>query len=297
MAPAKFDDLCKPAKDVLTDDYQEKGYAFKAKAKTSFEGLGNLIGDADGKSGGVLTTAIDLNLAAAGGGATPAKLTWKFPKPLGYAGIAFDKLEMDKAGKMKLEASVDKGLHGVGDLKVECKSGLDNLGSLLVGCTYTGVANALIKAECKAMDPSDYTAEAAYAVGGGASVSCKSTKASVLDVGARYASGPITASATSAAAFSAFTFHGFYKVSDDIKLAATYNFGGKTTGAFAAGLGYTAAPGTFVKGKLTGVNGADLAVSTSVKRELAKGASVTCGAKMPIDGNKAWTFGVAFNIE
>jgi len=298
MAPPKFDDLCKPAKDVLTDDYQESGYNFKAKAKTNFEGLGNFMGDADGKSGGTLTTAIDFDASKTSGGATPAKLTWKFPKPLGLAGIAFDKLEMDKAGKMKLEASIDKGLHGVNDVKIECKSGLESLGDLIVGTTYTGVAEALVKAEFNAMNPANYTAELAYDVGGGASVGLKSTPASTVDVGARYASGPMAFSATSKEKFGAFTFHGFYKVSDDFKFAATYNFGGaKGNGAFAAGLGYTAAPGTFVKAKLTGVNGADLAVSTSVKTELAKGATVTAGAKMPVDGNKAWTYGVAFNIE
>jgi len=82
-------------------------------------------------------------------------------------------------------------------------------------------------------------------------------------------------------------------VSDELKVAATYYL----KGAFAAGLGYTAAPGTSIKAKLTGVNGADLAVSTSVKRELAKGVTVTAGAKMPLDGAKAWTSGVAFSIE
>lgn len=297
MAPIKFDDLCKPAKDVLTDDYQESGYNFKAKAKTNFEGLGNFMGDSDGKSGGTLTTAIDFDAAKSKGDATPAKLTWKLPKPLGLAGIAFDKLEMDKGGKMKLEAAIDKGLHGVNDVKLECKSGLDGLGSLQVGVTYTGVAEALVKAEISAMNPANYAAELGYNIGGGACVSLKSTPGSVADVGARYASGPLMCSATSKAAFSAFSFHGFYKVSDDLKLAATYGFGGKDNGAFSAGLGYTAAPGTFVKGKLTGVNGADLAVSTSVKKELAKGFTVTTGAKMPIDGNKPWTYGVAFNIE
>jgi len=277
----------------LTDDYQEKGYAFKAKAKTNFEGASAFIGESDGKSGATITTAIDLDMAAAKGGCTPAKLTWKFPKPLGIAGIAFDKLEMDKAGKTKLEASVDKGLHGVADFKLECKSGLDSLNSLMLGGTYAGIKDALLKAEFKALNPAEYTAEAAYAVGGGATLSLKSTPKSAIDVSARYSSGPFTGSATSKLSFTAFTLHGFYKVSDDLKMAATY----ETSGAFSDGLGYTAFPGTFVKGKLSGVNGADLAVSASFKRELAKGATMTVGAKVPLDGTKQWTSGVAFSIE
>merc|ERR1719215_1176838 len=151
--------------------------------------------------------------------------------------------------------------------------------------------DALLKAEFKASNPAEYTAEASYAVGGVASLSLKSTPKSAIDVGARYSSGPFTGSATSKDSFKAFTLHGFYKVCDDLKIAATY----ETSGAFSAGLGYTAVPGTFIKGKLSGVKGADLAVSASFKRELAKGATMTVGAKVPLDGTKAWTRGVSFS--
>jgi len=296
MAPAKFDDLCKPAKDLLTDDFQEKGYVFKSKAKTNFEGVGSLLGSADGKSGAVLTTQVDLDFKAKEM-ATPAKITWKLPQPLGIKGIAFDKLEMDKAGKMKLEASCDCNVHHISGLKFEARSDLASADNIVVGATYTGIKDALIKAEFKATNPADYTAEAGYAVGGGASLSVKSSKASVADVGAQYVNGPFTCSATSKQSFQAFTFHGLYKANDDLKVAATYDFGGKTNGAFAAGLGYNAAPGTSVKAKVTGVNGADLAVSAGVKKELAKGATVTAGAKFPFDSAKGWTYGVQFNIE
>jgi len=203
---------------------------------------------------------------------------------------------MDKAGKMKLEASVDKGLHGVADLKLECKSDLASTNNIVVGGTYTGIQNALIKAEFKATDPADYTAEAGYAVGGGATVSVKSTKASVVDVGAQYVNGPFTCSATAKQSFQAFTFHGLFKANADLKLAATYDFGGKTNGAFAAGLGYNACPGTSVKAKVTGVNAPE-ALSAGVKHELAKGATVTAGAKVPFDTAKGWTYGIQFNIE
>merc|ERR1719469_1854129 len=108
MAPVKFDDLAKATNEVLNDDYQLNGHQFQAKQKTSFEGA-------------VVTTAVDLFAKDC---ATPAKLTWKFPKPFGLAGVSIDKLEMDKAGKFKFEAAFDQAAHTVPDLKLEFKSDL-----------------------------------------------------------------------------------------------------------------------------------------------------------------------------
>lgn len=300
MAPAKFDDLAKTAKDVLSEDYAVKDVTFKAKSKTSLEGWSDVctaIGmtNEEKKQGAILTKQIDFNFG--GKCATPAKLTWKFPKPLGLAGLAFDKLEMDKAGKMKLEASMDKNMHGVADFKLDCKSDLKSMDSMTVGATYTGVANTLCKAEFKATNPADYSAEVSYAVGGGATLGVKSTASSKADVGVQYVQGPIFCAVAATGMFSAFNFHGHYKACDELKLACNYNYGGKANGQFATGLAYNMAPGTDVKGKITGTNGADLAVSTSVKQKLAKGVVVTAGASMPIADNKAFTWGMTFNIE
>jgi len=300
MGPAKYDDLSKAAKDVLSEDYAVKDINFKTKSKTNFEGWSDVctaIGmtNEGKKQGAVLTTAIDLGFGAKC--ATPAKLTWKFPKPLGLDGLAFDKVELDKAGKMKLEASIDSSLHKVSNLKIECKSDLKSTDSLVVGATFTGVANALCKAEIKAMNPSDYSAEASYAVGGGATVGVKSTPASVADVGIQYASGPLFCSVYGTGMFSAFNVHSYYKAAEDLKLAANYNYGGKTNGQFAAGFAYNLAPGLGLKGKVAGSSGADLAFSTSVKKELSKGVTVTAGGNIPLEPSKAWTWGMAFSIE
>lgn len=300
MAPAKFDDFSKTAKDVLAEDYATKGVGVKSKHATKFEGLTDIMGGGDGKSGATITTAIDLNLGAKC--ATPAKLTWKFPKPLGVAGLCFDKLEMDKAGALKLEASVDKALHGLADFKIECKSDLKSADGVSVGATYTGIANALCKAEIKPTDPANYTAEASYAVGGGATVGVRSSKTSVADVGVQYAHGPMFFSASTKDTFSAFTFHNYYKASGDLKLASTYNSGGKANGEFAAGLAYALAPGMNLKGKLTGMcdlsamQPKGLAVSASIKRELSKGVTVHAGANYSLD-NKPFTWGMQINIE
>merc|ERR1712083_661975 len=88
--------------------------------------------------GAVVTTAVDLFGKDC---ATPAKLTWKFPKPFGLSGICVDKLEMDKGGKFKFEAVVDKDMHSVKDLKLEIKSDLVDLTKATGGFTFTGIAD------------------------------------------------------------------------------------------------------------------------------------------------------------
>lgn len=300
MAPAKFDDLWKTVKDVLTEDYQVKGLNLKSKQKTSFEGCGDVLPflSAEGakKEGGTLTTTIDIDVAAKS--ATPAKLTWKLPKPVGLAGIAFDKLEVDKDGKMALEAAMDKGLHGVSDFKLGCKSDLKSLETVKLNGTYTGVADAFVQAEFTAMNPmGSYAVQACYAMQG-ATVGVKSTEKSPIDVGASYVHGPMFCSLYAKENFSAFNFHGYYKASDDLKLAAEYSMGGtKDNGKFSAGLAYKVNEVMSVKSKLTGQNGADLAVSASVKRELAKGVNVIAGSSFPVDPAKGWSCGMQFLIE
>merc|ERR1712194_853813 len=88
--PVKFDDLSKVASSVLNDDYQTSGHVFKGKHLTSYKGA-------------VLSTQVDF--FGDKGVATPAKLAWKLPSPFGLKGVTVDKLEMDKGGKFKLEAS------------------------------------------------------------------------------------------------------------------------------------------------------------------------------------------------
>merc|ERR1740130_2644309 len=92
--------------------------------------------------------------------------------------LAFDKLEFDGKGGMKLEASADKKLHGVADFKLECKSDLKTTDGISVGATYTGIANALIKAEGSVA--STYSAEVSYPVGHGATVAVKTSQADMI---------------------------------------------------------------------------------------------------------------------
>merc|ERR1719232_464269 len=95
MGPVKFDDLSKPAKDILEDDHQTSGFQFKAKQKTNWDGA-------------VVTSTVDLFPPPAKGDAggssvkTPAKLSWKFPKPFGIDAFSVDKLEVSSMGSLSL---------------------------------------------------------------------------------------------------------------------------------------------------------------------------------------------------
>merc|ERR1712187_832461 len=122
--------------------------------------------------------------------ATPAKLAWKVPAPLGITHFSVDKLEMDKGGKFKLEASTGKLYPG---LKVECRSDLADVNKIMVGHTYTGLKNAQLKLEHKLTKPQDFTGEVTYSAGI-ATCGMKFTSAvlagGIPDFGVRLLSGP-----------------------------------------------------------------------------------------------------------
>ncbi|CAE8585120.1 unnamed protein product, partial [Polarella glacialis] len=65
-----------------------------------------------GTTRAVLTSQVDF-FPAKESCQTPARLTWKLPAPLGFSAVCVDKLEMDKAGKFKLEASTDKAVENL----------------------------------------------------------------------------------------------------------------------------------------------------------------------------------------
>jgi hypothetical protein len=308
--PPKFGDLSKSAADHLSDDFtgpDANVSSFKSKLKTNFEGLQSFRGEA-GKDGATLTSAVNFDWG--GKVATPAKLTWKFPKPLGIAGIAFDKLEMDKSGKQKLEAALDMdALAKVSGLNCNINTDLNfgNLGGTSFAATYKGISNAQIKCEVNAdklvkaafTEAGAYSAEATYSAGGGATVGVKHSPASTLDVGVQYVTGPATFSALVQENFSAKTFHCFYKLNNDMNLGAVYNLGGKKNdGQWGAGLRWNVCDGTVFKGKVTGKAGSNMILSTAIKQTLAKGVTMTAGTNVPLDSpDKAMTWGLAFSVE
>eukprot|EP00418_Pyrodinium_bahamense_P013195 CAMPEP_0179125858 /NCGR_PEP_ID=MMETSP0796-20121207/59550_1 /TAXON_ID=73915 /ORGANISM="Pyrodinium bahamense, Strain pbaha01" /LENGTH=278 /DNA_ID=CAMNT_0020824589 /DNA_START=56 /DNA_END=892 /DNA_ORIENTATION=+ len=278
MAPVKFDDLPKAATEVLNDDYQTAGYQMKAKQKTSWDSA-------------TATTTVDL--WGKDPVQTPAKLSWKFPKPLGIAGLCVDKLEMDKAGKFKLEASADKALHSVADLKLEVKSDLESMSKAAAGFTFTGLKDTQVKFETKPLAAQEFTLEVTRAFPSATlGLKCGLANMTKPDVGARFQSGPLTCALLAREKLSVFSAFACLKARDDLKLACCYEHGGKKSGSFGLGLAYSVAKGTLLKAKVA----QDRSVSVGLKQEVSKGFTVLTGLKYETLSGKN-TFGVQLSIE
>jgi hypothetical protein len=256
--PVKFDDLSKVATEVINDDYQTSGYVLKAKQMTSYGGT-------------VLSTQVDLFPSKdAKAVATPSKLTWKWPTPFGVKQAFIDKLEVDKGGKFKLEASSSEVHPG---LKLECKSDLADLSKVMTGLTYTGLKNAQVKFECKALKPQDFTGEATYTkdiATFGVKLNSKVLNGGVPDFGVRVLSGPFFCSLIAKDTFKAFNASAFYKPCAAFKCAATYTHGGGDNGKFTVGVNY--------KGMAKVKINQDQTVSCSVKHSVSKGFTLIGGS-------------------
>eukprot|EP00933_Yihiella_yeosuensis_P035379 TRINITY_DN288_c0_g2_i1.p1 TRINITY_DN288_c0_g2~~TRINITY_DN288_c0_g2_i1.p1 ORF type:complete len:276 (+),score=86.03 TRINITY_DN288_c0_g2_i1:76-903(+) len=275
MAPVKFDDIPKTSNEVLNDDYFPAGYQLKAKQKTSFNGA-------------VFSSQVDLFPKGGDKIVTPSKLTWKFPTPLGCTAFCIDKLEVDKSGGLKLEASSDKAYP---KLKLECKSDLADINKIVGGLTYTGLADTQLKLETKPTNPQDFTCEVTRAQGP-ATLGLKYAASTGPDVGVRFTQGPFFASVLAKGAGSSFVANGFYKASDNLKCACTYTALGKQNGNFAVGVAYDVKKGTTIKAKVQ----QDQSVTVNVKHALAKGFTVVGGGKYDT-AKGSFGYGVQLSVE
>lgn len=219
--PVKFDDVPKVANDLIKDDFLTPNQiTLKAKQKTSYGGC-------------VLSTQVDLFQDDKA--KTPAKLTWKWPTPFGIKQAFIDKLEVDKSGKFKLEASSSEVHPG---LKLELKSDLQDHKKITTGFTYTGLQNAQVKFETKPANPKDFTGEFMYTKGistFGFKLNQSILKGGAPDFGIRTHSGNLFASLLAKDAFKTYNAAIFYKA-EGFKCAATYQHGGKGSGDYALGI-------------------------------------------------------------
>jgi len=274
--PAKFDDISKKATALLNDDYQVSGYQLKTKQKTNFDGA-------------VMSSQVDL-WSPKDSITTPAKLTWKLPKPLGFSAISIDKLEMDKTGALKLEALSENLYPG---LKVNCKSDLKDINKITSGFTYTGLKDTQFIFDTKAMKPGEFTGEITRTQGAvtfGAKLTPKTlTKP---DLGLNFASGPFFGAVMAKEGLSAFTGACYCKATQDLQCAASYTMGGKSDGNISLGLEYEIQKGLSLKAKVQ----QDKSVSMSVKHVVSKGFTVLAGAKYETASGKS-TYGVQLSIE
>eukprot|EP00927_Polykrikos_kofoidii_P076688 TRINITY_DN7373_c0_g1_i1.p1 TRINITY_DN7373_c0_g1~~TRINITY_DN7373_c0_g1_i1.p1 ORF type:complete len:300 (-),score=52.48 TRINITY_DN7373_c0_g1_i1:116-952(-) len=278
MAPVKFDDLPKPASSVLGDDFQVSGFQFKSKQKTSYQKT-------------EVTAVVDILHPSEEKTKTPAKLTWKIPCPFGISFFNVDKLETDKTGNVKLEASSDKVYAG---LKIDVKSDLMNPRNDTVGCIYTGIENTRVQVDTKAKDPKDFSVDLTRTVGDAVTVGIKCNRSNLTkpDVGMRFVPGHgFFASLLAKEKISVFTAHFHYNLNSDVQIAGTCQLGGKGAGSFSAGATYVPFVGTTLKAKIQH----DKTMSLSAKYVLAKGFTLLSGAKLDSKGKH--TCGFQLSVE
>jgi hypothetical protein len=286
--PVKFGDIPKLANEVLNDDYQLKGYQLAAKQKTTWDGA-------------VASTTVDILPGAKD--ATPAKLSWKFPKPFGVAGVSVDKLDFTKEGKYALEVTATKDSHKVNGLTIKATSDLATKDKATIGCTYTGIKDCQIILDTKATKPKDFTLEVTQAIKS-MTVGVKMTQATLAapDLGIRFTYAGIFGAVTCSLKNQTYSAFSMYKVSDAIKAAGTctYSTGPKAKAPFTmgAGLVYDVRPGMKLKAKVEKAE--TPVVSVGLKYEISKGLTALFGGKFTFGKGVAptdQTFGVKISVE
>lgn len=278
--PVKFDDLTKPGTKVLNDDYQVRGFQFKTKNKTGWDGA-------------TVTTAVDLFDK---GGATGAKITWKLPSPMGIKGISIDKLEMDKTGATKAEAVLDKSFHRVPDLKLELKSALSDPNGLSSGMTFAGIKDTLVKAEFKPLAVGKVKESVVLEVtkdfsgGTSAGLRLKGCSPPQPELAVCGAGGPCFMALTASNMFKSFGVFYLHKLKD-LTIVTAFQRGTKKDDGFSAAVAYQVRPDTSVKAKLQ----QDMSVSASINHEVCKGFTVLGGGRF--SGKESFSFGMQVSVE
>lgn len=262
MAPVKFDDLPKIAEEVLGDEGQVNSHSLKAKQKTHWKT----------SVGRVELVTQQLDFFGKERGTMPAKFVWKPLAPAGFGHYGVSKLEIDRGGKLKVEAS--SGSHSTG-LKVDCKSTWSKACKLSVDHTFTGFKDTFLKLDLKLAKSPNLTGEATYSAGI-ATFGMKFNSAVLLgsappDLGARLFLGPFCCSLLAKERLGAFSAHGFYAATPDIRCAATYQHGGKAAGSFALAVSY--------QGLYKVRVAQDRSIYFSAKHSLAKGCTVLGGLR------------------
>merc|ERR1711988_1034421 len=105
-------------------------------------------------------------------------------------------------------------------------------------------------------------------------------KMRIPDVGVNFTHNKLFVAMISKDNLSAFNIFGFWKLSNDVKFACSYNHGGKTTGNFSLGLAYSALKDTTLKAKVT-----------------TQGQCISCGAKHVLAKGFTLTSGLSYNVE
>lgn len=277
MAPLKFEDFSKKIKDIFGNDFAYK-QEFKAKQKIN-------------SIGAVVTTTVELNPKKGDSVCTPAKVSLKWPKPMGLGVLNIDKFEYSPKGDFKLEAALDKSVLKVDGLELEVKSDLKDEQKVSAHANFTGIADTRLTLETKPF-AQDFTLAVARNVGPALMIGCSlgQKNFSAPDVGLRISQSGILACLMVTEKFKTFEGFGHYAVGDALELTlnAKQNAKGLTA---QAGLVYTNKINDItVKAKVDEKGG----VETVTKYSPSKGITFLLSGKY---ANSTPGYGVSVSIE
>jgi voltage-dependent anion channel protein 2 len=255
----------KKTTDLLNDDYSSK-VSLKCK-----------------KSAGPVAVTIDTTRAAAG------SLSSKIGTKFSYAGLSFDKAQLEANGSQTLETSLTpapglklsfKGSKGA-DLGADYKTG-----------NFCGTAKLDVKDLAKVSTSACLGLSGGVALGGDAAYSIKGKSFSAFNVGASYSKGNLFAAVTTADKLSAVNISMLYKVKPDITLASsTTHSAAKKCDVVAFGGLYKASFGD-LKAKV----GSDGVVAASLVKDIFPKVKVTASGSIAGTDTSTFKYGLGVTI-
>jgi len=278
MASVAFDDIAKSVTDILNEDHVTSGCQFKTKQKTQFS-------DASWEA-----------IVDVGGKENVGKMKLKLLKPFGFSNFSINKLEFDKSGDIKTEAT-SKVADGVSlQLKTELmelsdvKNFKNNKGTS-AGVTYTGLPDTVVKVETKLTDPAQFKAELMKTIKN-TKVGVKCEGVQVPDAGVSHTDGPLHVVLT-AKQMTDLTLFGSYAVDKDTSFATSCKLRGSDSGSVSVGFQHQINAGWALKAKMQ----TDNSLSASLKHSNG-GCTFLTGARFaPNSAQPGWGLGFQCIVE
>lgn len=260
----KFADIAKAPTDLLSDDYTTK-VSLKCK-----------------KSAGPVAVTIDTTKGT--NGALASKIGTKFS----YAGLSFDKAQLEANGGKTLETSICP----TPGLKVSFKGGKGaDLGCDYKTGNFVGTAKLDVKDLAKISSSACVGLSGGFTIGGDASYSLKDSSFSGYNFGGNYSKGPIFASLTSVDKFSSFNVSMMYKVNPEFCLASSTSHSSSKHSLLALGGSYKASFGD-IKAKV----GNDGVMSACFIKEVVPKVKVTASGTMSGIDTSTFKYGLGLTM-